>query len=63
MVDHPLSDVGLTIKGYSNSTNIPSLLPAFETLSIDVVLPGLTSNLLDTAQLESMYFGCIVILI
>ncbi|KAG6878541.1 hypothetical protein C0993_004439 [Termitomyces sp. T159_Od127] len=47
-----VADVQLTIAGFSGSTKIASLVDAFETLNIDVVLPGLKENLIDTAALE-----------
>ncbi|KIK68835.1 hypothetical protein GYMLUDRAFT_34828 [Collybiopsis luxurians FD-317 M1] len=45
-------DVELSIGGYSGSTSIVSLLQAFEALHIGATLPGLTTNLLNTASLE-----------
>ncbi|KAJ7594702.1 hypothetical protein C8J56DRAFT_446479 [Mycena floridula] len=45
-------DVGLTISGYAGSTNVTSLSNAFKTLSIDVILPGLKSKLLQSAALK-----------
>ncbi|KAG6891741.1 hypothetical protein C0992_006161 [Termitomyces sp. T32_za158] len=45
-------DVQLTIAGFNESTKIASLVEAFETLNIDVILPGLKTNLIDTAALE-----------
>ncbi|KAF9484474.1 hypothetical protein BDN70DRAFT_872495 [Pholiota conissans] len=45
------TDVVLTIAGFNESTNIASLLAAFETLSINAVLPALKTNLLNTAAL------------
>lgn len=45
------TDVPLKIAGYSNSTDIASLLEAFESLNIDVVLPGLKTPLINTAAL------------
>ncbi|KAF5389363.1 hypothetical protein D9757_004389 [Collybiopsis confluens] len=45
-------DVELSIGGYSGSTQIASLLQAFEALNIGATLPGLTSDLLNTASLE-----------
>ncbi|KAF9484472.1 hypothetical protein BDN70DRAFT_122528 [Pholiota conissans] len=45
-------NVPLTISGYNGSTEIESLLSAFESLSIDVVLPALKTNLLNTANLQ-----------
>ncbi|KAF8629168.1 hypothetical protein AX17_005753 [Amanita inopinata Kibby_2008] len=44
-------DVQLTISGFDGSTNIASLVEAFKTLNINVTLPGLKTNLLDTAAL------------
>jgi hypothetical protein len=48
-------DVSLNIAGYSQSTNVASLLQAFETLNISVVLPGLKSSLLSYAALTGIY--------
>ncbi|KAF8070285.1 hypothetical protein FPV67DRAFT_1755106 [Lyophyllum atratum] len=45
-------DVQLTIAGFDGSTKMASLVEAFETLNISVVLPGLKTNLLDAAALE-----------
>lgn len=45
-------DVELSIAGYDESTDTASLLEAFKTLKIDVVLPSLKTNLLDTAALK-----------
>ncbi|KAH0589321.1 hypothetical protein H2248_005083 [Termitomyces sp. 'cryptogamus'] len=45
-------DVQLTIAGFNESTKIASLVEAFETLNIDVVLPGLKTNLINRAALE-----------
>lgn len=45
-------DVPLTIAGFDGSTKMASLVEAFKTLNIDVTLPGLKTNLLDTAALE-----------
>lgn len=44
-------DTGLSIKGYEGSTNIESLLQAFQLLNIDVTLPGLQTKLLESAKL------------
>ncbi|PFH51992.1 hypothetical protein AMATHDRAFT_74502 [Amanita thiersii Skay4041] len=44
-------DVQLVIAGFDGSTNVSSLVEAFETLKINVTLPGMASNLLDTAAL------------
>ncbi|KAI0256058.1 hypothetical protein BJV78DRAFT_435519 [Lactifluus subvellereus] len=41
----------ITIAGYNESTKIVSLLQAFETISLNVTLPGLKSDLLSTAAL------------
>ena len=48
-----LTDVQLTIAGFNESTQIASLVEAFETLKLDVILPGLKTNLIDSAALES----------
>ncbi|ESK92921.1 hypothetical protein Moror_8994 [Moniliophthora roreri MCA 2997] len=45
-------DVQLSISGYDGSTQVASLLEAFKTLNIDVTLPALQTNLLDTAALK-----------
>ncbi|KXN90203.1 hypothetical protein AN958_04693 [Leucoagaricus sp. SymC.cos] len=45
-------DVNLTIAGFDGSTNIPSLADAFKTLEIGVTLPGLKTNLLESASLK-----------
>ncbi|KAH9961311.1 hypothetical protein BC827DRAFT_1260505 [Russula dissimulans] len=41
----------ITIAGYSESTKIASLLQAFETVDLNVTLPGLRTDLLSTAAL------------
>jgi len=46
-------DVELTIAGFDGSTQIASLLQAFESLSLNVTLPALKTNLLSSAALES----------
>ena len=46
-------DVALTIAGFNGSTQIPSLTQAFNFLQINVTLPALKTNLLDSAALES----------
>lgn len=48
-----LSDVQLTIAGFNGSTQIPSLAQAFNSLHINVTLPALKTNLLDSAALQS----------
>lgn len=50
-----LTDVNLSIAGYSGSTNVSSLSQAFSTLDIGAVLPGLKSSLLSSASLEGIY--------
>ncbi|KDQ27871.1 hypothetical protein PLEOSDRAFT_1112748 [Pleurotus ostreatus PC15] len=45
-------DVNLHIAGFDQSTKVVSLLEAFKSLGVDVVLPGLKTNLLDTAELR-----------
>jgi hypothetical protein len=45
-------DVTVGISGYSQSTNVASLLQAFESLNIGAVLPGLKSQLLSSAALK-----------
>ncbi|KAG5222581.1 hypothetical protein IMY05_C2488000400 [Salix suchowensis] len=47
-------DVNLHIAGFDQSTKVVSLLEAFKSLGVDVVLPGLKTNLLDTAELRGM---------
>lgn len=46
-------DVELAIAGFSGSTQVASLLPAFESLNITATLPGLKSSLLSSGSLES----------
>ena len=57
MMEHssPFPDVQLTISGFDGSTKIASLVQAFESLALDVTLPALKTNLLNSATLES---GC-----
>ncbi|PPQ89568.1 hypothetical protein CVT25_012240 [Psilocybe cyanescens] len=50
-ISHP-SDVQITIAGFDGSTEVPSLADAFKSLSLDVVLPGLKTNLLNSAALK-----------
>ncbi|KAJ3724969.1 hypothetical protein DFJ43DRAFT_1197841 [Lentinula guzmanii] len=45
-------DVQLSIVGFSSSTAVASLTQAFETLEIGLVLPALTTNLLNIASLK-----------
>ncbi|KAG2078952.1 hypothetical protein BDR04DRAFT_1124058 [Suillus decipiens] len=45
-------DVELNIVGYSGSTQVASLLEAFESMNITATLPGLNSSLLSTGSLE-----------
>ncbi|KAJ6593726.1 hypothetical protein B0H19DRAFT_32612 [Mycena capillaripes] len=45
-------DVQLSIAGFDGTTSIVSLAPALKTLNIDVTLPALKTNLLNTAALE-----------
>ncbi|KAF9562634.1 hypothetical protein CPC08DRAFT_706528 [Agrocybe pediades] len=45
-------DVQLQISGFDGSTNIPSLAEAFQSLSLDVTLPALKTDLLDSAALQ-----------
>lgn len=44
-------DSVIVIAGYDGSTRISSLLQAFETIDLNVTLPGLKTNLLSTAAL------------
>lgn len=53
-ISHP-SDVQITIAGFDGSTEVPSLADAFKSLSLDVVLPGLKTNLLNSAALKSTF--------
>ena len=46
------NDAMLTIAGYSSSSDVASLLQAFESLNISVVLPGLQTQLLSSAALK-----------
>lgn len=48
-----VTDVELAIVGFSGSTQVASLLPAFESLNITATLPGLNSSLLSSGSLES----------
>lgn len=48
-----ISDVELAIAGFSGSTQVDSLLSAFESLNITATLPGLKSSLLSSGSLES----------
>jgi hypothetical protein len=45
------TDSLVTIAGYSGSTKIPPLQQAFETINLNVTLPGLKTDLLSTAAL------------
>ncbi|KII92866.1 hypothetical protein PLICRDRAFT_102438 [Plicaturopsis crispa FD-325 SS-3] len=45
-------DVEVGIAGYEKSTNITSLLHAFQTLNISAILPGLKQSLLDSTALK-----------
>jgi hypothetical protein len=45
-------NTSLVISGYPNSTDILSLLPAFEALTINATLPGLNTSLLEYTSLE-----------
>ncbi|KAG2032054.1 hypothetical protein BDR03DRAFT_1015605 [Suillus americanus] len=45
-------DMELNIVGYSGSTQVASLLEAFESMNITATLPGLNSSLLSTGSLE-----------
>ncbi|THH12496.1 hypothetical protein EW146_g7640 [Bondarzewia mesenterica] len=47
-----ISDVDIQITGYGGSTNVTSLLQAFETLKLEATLPALGTKLLDSASLE-----------
>ncbi|TDL25981.1 hypothetical protein BD410DRAFT_895443 [Rickenella mellea] len=44
-------DVPVSISGYQNSTSIPSLLEAFQSLALNATIPGLKTNLLENAAL------------
>lgn len=46
-------DVELSISGFSGSTQVESLLYAFESLNITATLPGSKSSLLANGSLES----------
>ena len=43
----------LDIAGYGGSTNVASLLPAFESLNISATLPALKTSLLNSTALKS----------
>ncbi|KAL4074292.1 hypothetical protein J3A83DRAFT_4234939 [Scleroderma citrinum] len=45
-------DVEISITGYQSSTQVDSLVPAFESLNITTILPGLNSSLLSGGALE-----------
>ncbi|KAF9529294.1 hypothetical protein CPB83DRAFT_790385 [Crepidotus variabilis] len=45
-------DVQLSISGYDGSTQVASLVEAFKALSLDVTLPALKSDLLNSAALK-----------
>ncbi|KAF9562767.1 hypothetical protein CPC08DRAFT_361960 [Agrocybe pediades] len=45
-------DVQLVISGFDESTEIASLGPAFESLQLEVTLPALKTNLLESASLK-----------
>ncbi|KAG6813669.1 hypothetical protein H0H92_008517 [Tricholoma furcatifolium] len=47
-------DVELQIAGFSGSTDVASLVQAFETLNISVILPGLKTNLVESASLTML---------
>ncbi|KAF8840051.1 hypothetical protein BDN67DRAFT_1054007 [Paxillus ammoniavirescens] len=46
------TDVELAIAGFTGSTQVESLLPAFESVNITTTLPGLKSSLLSSGALE-----------
>ena len=52
-----LADSLVTIAGYNESTKIAPLLQALETISLNVILPGLKTDLLSSAALagESLW--------
>ena len=50
------ADSSVTIAGYSESTKIAPLLQAFETINLNVTLPGLKTNLLSNAALTGKLF-------
>ena len=47
-------DTVVQVRGYSGSTQVPSLLEAFEGLEISTTLPGLKEALLKAAALKGM---------
>ena len=49
-----IKDVPLRISGFAESTRVASLAEAFKTLQIDVNLPSLQTDLLDTAALTGL---------
>ncbi|KAF9245017.1 hypothetical protein BU15DRAFT_85819 [Melanogaster broomeanus] len=49
------TDVELAIAGFSGSTQVESLLSAFESLNITTTLPGLNTSLLSSGSLESKF--------
>ena len=46
----------VTIAGYNESTKIAPLLQAFETINLNVTLPGLKTDLLSSAALTGESF-------
>jgi hypothetical protein len=50
-----IKDVPLRISGFAESTGVASLVEAFKTLQIDVNLPSLQTDLLDTAALTGLF--------
>jgi hypothetical protein len=60
---YPSVDVALNIAGYSGSTQVASLLQAFESLNISVTLPGLKTNLLSTAAFEGMHALSVLLIV
>jgi hypothetical protein len=50
------TDSSVTIAGYNESTKIAPLLQAFETINLNVTLPGLKTDLLSSAALTGESF-------
>jgi len=50
-------DVEIAIAGYESSTQVESLVPAFESLNITTILPGLNTSLLSSGALESKFLS------
>ena len=56
-------DVEIAITGYEGSTQVESLIPAFESLNITTILPGLNTSLLSSGALESVSITAIFLVL